>query len=147
VRSDRMLIAAVLILFVFVFAGFLITSNPRQTVPEKKPLNPPPTDPELQDTATVIERKAENIEGVVEASVLVLSRIALIALNLDDELTEKRVDEVKREVADTAEGLPNVDEVLVTANPDIVAEVKDILAGEAPLDSLEDIYRRILEET
>jgi len=147
VRSDRMLIAAVLILFVFVFAGFLITGNPRQTVPEKKPLNPPPTDPELQDTATVIERKAENIEGVVEASVLVLSRIALIALDLDDELTEKRVEEVKKEVAGAAEGLPNLDEVLVTANPDIVAEVKDILAGEAPLDSLEDIYRRIREET
>ena len=145
-RNHWVFIGTIMLLFIVVFAGFLFTGNPSQTVPEKKPLNPPPTEPEFQDTATIVNERVNRIGGVEEASVLVLNRIVLIALVLDSNLSRQGVDAIKKEAVGTAADLPQVDEVLVTANPEIFAEVGDILAGEAPLDSLQDIYERIRDE-
>ena len=49
--------------------------------------------------------------------VIVLSRIALIALDLRSDIPLSQVKIIKAEAASRAKDLPEIDEVLVTANP------------------------------
>jgi len=117
----------IFVLFVLIVAAVVASGDPEMTVPRKKPFNAPPIDPELQDTGTAIERRVERMNGVLDASVLVLSRTALVALELKEPMPPEEIDKIKRETADYAKGFSNIDEVLVTADPNIVAEIKDIL--------------------
>jgi len=145
---ERPLTAVVIFtLFVLIIAAVIISGDPELTAPRKKPFNAPPTDPELEDIGAAIERRVERMNGVLDASVLVLSRTALVALELEEALSPEEIDRIKRETADYAKGFPKIDEVLVTADPNLVAEIKEVLKGEAPLESLEDIYKKIRGET
>lgn len=134
------------IFFIVVFVGFLISETPSYILPEKKPLNPQREVSEFKDGALEIKERAERIQGVNKASVLILNRTALIALELDDSIKGANIAETKKRVVVIAGDMHNVDEVLVTADPDIAAEISNIFAGKAPLESLEDIYSRIRQE-
>lgn len=113
--------------------------------PSEKPLTPAPNQP-YQDSSAIISQRVEAISGVEAADVLILNRTALIALDLETGLTSREIKAVKKEASAAAKDIKDVDEVLVTAHPDLVEEVRAILNGEMPLDRLESIYEKIRDQ-
>ena len=142
-RDDR-IIKGIGILAMIVVAGFLLTwAFPRNTA-EKPEVSPP-----VQDNVRLqqlITQRVSQVPGVKETKVFVLSRVALIVIQVDPELPPYQVKRIKNDSASQAKGLSGVDEVLVTASPVLARELQEILEGEVPLERLEYIYERIRDQ-
>lgn len=144
--GDNRILAGMLMLAVIVVGGFLLTwAFPRSGV--QKPVQPtPPVEAGDANTAEIITQRVSAVPGVEGAQVIVLSRVALIALEVKPDLSVAEVKRIKNESTSVAKERPEVNEVLVTANPDLGRELEKILQGEAPLERLEYIYERIRDQ-
>lgn len=144
--GDNRILAGMLMLAVIVVGGFLLTwAFPRSGF--QKPVQPTPSVENADvDTAEIITQKVTAVPGVEGAQVIVLSRVALIALEVKPDLSAAEVKRIKNESTSAAKERPEVNEVLVTANPDLGKELQKILQGEAPLERLDYIYERIRDQ-
>ena len=144
VRNNRILPVLLVLLVVACLAVILWWPSSSRS-PEQSPLTPERERP-YQDTTAIITQRVETVQGVEGANVIVLSRTALIALEVKTELTSAEVKRIKKEASIQAKDLEGVDEVLVTANPGLIQEIKAILNGEEPLEKLESIYEKIRDQ-
>lgn len=144
VRNYRIL-TGLLALLLVLSLGMLFFDWPSRSPLEKPGETPAPVEPQ-RNTTQVITQRVEGIPGVEDAQVIVLSRVALIALDLEDGVSRRDTNWIKGQASYTAKGFEEVDEVLVTAHPDLVEEVKAILRGDMPLERLEIIYERIRDQ-
>lgn len=147
-RENRVLVGIV-ILSLIVIAGFVLTWAYPRNAAQKPPVTPAPApapaDP-AGNSAEIITQRVTAIPGVEGAQVLILSRTALIALDVKSGIPTWEVRSIKKEASARAQGMAEVDEVLVTASPDLAAELRKILEGEEPLERLDDIYERIRDQ-
>lgn len=144
IRNYRIL-TGFLILLLALSLGMLFFDRPSRSPLEKPDETPAPVEPD-RNTTQIITQRVEAIPGVEDAQVIVLSRIALIALDLENGVSPRDMDWIKGQASDTAKGFEDVDEVLVTAHPDLLEEVRAILRGDMPLERLENIYERIRDQ-
>jgi hypothetical protein len=144
---DNRIMRAIFLLALLVIAGFALTWAFPRNIAEKPPAAPAPAPTQPgRDNTTIITERVSTVEGVEDARVIVLSRIALIALDLKSDIPLSQVKIIKSEAASRAKDLPEIDEVLVTANPGLFEEVVKILEGDAPLERLEYIYESIRDQ-
>ena len=143
--KENRILAGIVFLGILVAAGFFLTwAFPRDIA--EKPSDEKNQNIANQDIADIITQRVTEIREVEGAQVIVLSRTALIALDLKQDIPVNEIKRIKDEVGARSKNIPQVDEVLVTANPDLGEEVKKILEGEAPLERLEYIYERIRDQ-
>ena len=145
IKENRVL-AAVIILGLIVVTGFLLSwvFSEKQS---KKPNTPSPGAVEQnQDRTAIITQRVTGVNGVKGAQVIVLNKVALIALEVPSGVSAAEEKKIKNGAASTANDVSGVDQVLVTANPDLFAELEKILEGKVPLERLDYIYERIRDQ-
>ena len=158
-----------LILFVCVFLIFsLLLSGcampfrrpePQRTPEETpQPTQPAPNQPARDDMnmADRIADLATDVEGVDSAVVVVVSNLALVGITLQRDAVEERdQSEIKQEVATCIEDEePGIVNAYVSANPDIVKQLREISQGiqrgepiSAFFNQIADVLERMRAET
>jgi len=143
--GENRILLGIIILALIVVAGFLLTWAFPRNIAKRPEVSPPPNEG-ASDAQQIIIQRVTQVPGVRDAQVIVLSRVALIVIEVDPELPASEVKRIKNESASQAEDISGVEEVLVTASPDLAKELKKILSGDAPLERLEYIYERIRDQ-
>lgn len=143
--GENRILTGIIVLALVVVAGFLLTWAFPRNIAQRPEVSPPRSEG-TSDSQQIIIQRVTQVPGVRDAQVVVLSRVALIVIEVDPELPASEVKRIKNESASQAKGMSDVDEVLVTASPDLAKELKKILAGDAPLERLEYIYERIRDQ-
>jgi YhcN/YlaJ family sporulation lipoprotein len=126
---------ALAITVLLVFSLFAAVGCAR--APEQRPAPPPQQTPqpnndigrnnvaETQETAQRLSDVAERVTGVRGATVVINERTAMVGLNLDPDLEITETQLVKQRVEDRIrDAEPRMDRVVVTADPDLVAQIE-----------------------
>ncbi|MGI6065860.1 MAG: YhcN/YlaJ family sporulation lipoprotein [Bacillota bacterium] len=125
------------------------TRNPAQApdmrqTPPATPQPPTPQTPGVPATlADTIADEVARINGVESANVLVVGRTAFVGCNLDKEMDDGQVETLKDDIADRAREFDQVTDCLVSADPDVVEQIRDISEGRSTPDSIGDLYQRL----
>ncbi|NLM51249.1 MAG: YhcN/YlaJ family sporulation lipoprotein [Firmicutes bacterium] len=126
----------------------------RQVVPQEQPQDQPRTN--AQQLAERIADIATEVDGVDQSVVVVISNLALVGVTLEREETAERGEEqIKREVARRIEKQePSIVNAYVSANPDIIKQLRDISQGiergepiSSFFDQITDVLNRMRAET
>lgn len=118
----------------------------RQTPPAtpQPPTQPTPPTPGAPATmADTIADEVARINGVESAYVLVVGRTAFIGCNLEKEMDDGQVERLKDDIADRTKEFDQVTECLVSADPDVAEQIRDISEGRSTPDSIGDLYNRL----
>lgn len=126
---------ALAITVLLVFSLFAAVGCAR--APEQRPVPPPQQTPqpnndigrnnvaETQEIAQRLSDVAERVTGVRGATVVINERTAMVGLNLDPDLEITETQRVKQRVEDRIrDAEPRMDRVVVTADPDLVAQIE-----------------------
>ena len=93
---DNRILRAIFLLALIVIAGFALTWAFPRNIAEKPPAAPAPAPAQPgREIMTIITEKISTVEGVEDARVIVLSRIALIALDLKSDIPLSQVKIIK----------------------------------------------------
>lgn len=117
--------------------------NVRTTQPAT-PQPPTPTTPGVPATlADTIVNEVVKMSGVKSAHVLVVGTTAFVGVNLDRELDDKKFTTLKDTVSNKVKKFSRINEALVSADPEIVEQIRDISQGKSTPDSIGDLYTRL----
>ncbi|MDD2496958.1 MAG: YhcN/YlaJ family sporulation lipoprotein [Desulfitobacteriaceae bacterium] len=117
---------------------------PATPQPPTQPGQPTPSTPGAPATvADTIADEVARINGVESANVLVVGRTAFIGCNLDKEMDDGQVERLKDDIADRARNFNQVTDCLVSADPDVAEQIRDISEGRSTPDSIGDLYNRL----
>lgn len=159
--------------FTIFLTAFMVLALLAGCTPQKKPLPPNPgtvppdnvprtevkptprrTPAENRDIAADIADQAADVQGVKSAYTVVVGNAVLIGLNLDANLQEKGISQVKNQVADKAEADPRIVRAYVSTDPDTTArirEMSDNVRKGRPitdyLDEIGEIIQRLTPKT
>ncbi|GAB4263055.1 YhcN/YlaJ family sporulation lipoprotein [Thermincola ferriacetica] len=129
----------------FVLSGMLAFSVFGGCTAQRKPLPPdanrapsptpapgptaPKTPEETRDAVNDLETKADTVPGVKKAYVVVVGNVALVGLNIQGAKQEKGTDTIKAKVTRVVEADRRIVKAYVTADPDMLARIREISAG------------------
>lgn len=120
---------------------------PRRERPEQPRTQPPPDQPgpAATDLANRIADIATNVEGVDQSVVVVISNLALVGITIERGAAGREV-EIKREVATRIENRePSIVNAYVSANPDIVRQLREISRGIQRGEPISTFFEQITE--
>lgn len=153
-------LATFLILGAFLFSLFAGCSAqkkpmPEGTAPEKAPaIDENRSQARARDAADDISRRVLKISGVKSAYVVVVGNVALIGINIEGGKQEKGINDIKNEAADRAEADKRIVRAYVSADPDIVARIREISDNVRKgrplteyLDEIGEIIQRLTPKT
>lgn len=100
----------------------------------------PGTPATLSDT---ISKEVARMSGVKSCYSLVVGRTAFIGVNLDNGLSTQRVNSLKKSIADKAKSFKNINEALVSADPALIKQIRDISEGKSAPGTVNDLYNRL----
>ncbi len=153
-------LTALLILGAFLFTILAGCSAQKKPMPEgNAPKKAPAVDEnrsqaKARDAADDISRRVLNIKGVKSAYVVVVGNVALIGINIEDGKQEKGINEIKNAAAERAEADKRIVRAYVSADPDVVARIREIgdnINKGRPiteyLDEIGEIIQRLTPKT
>ncbi len=125
------------------------TPQPANPTPRTQPM-PGQQQPGAVNMAERLTDIATDVQGVDSAVVIVVSNLALVGITLDrGEADTRGADEIKQQVANRIEDAePSIVNTYVSANPDIVKQIRDISRGiqrGEPISTFFDQITDILE--
>lgn len=139
--------------------------QPQRLDPNQRPVDPSPGPqtqprsqpaPDANELANRIADIATDVQGVDNAVVVVISNLAMVGVTLDrTDAANRGETEIKREVASRIEDRePAIVNAYVSANPDIVRQLREISRGVQrgePIttffDQITEVLRRMRAET
>lgn len=114
--------------------------------PPQTPTPGTPTTPVMPTTlADKIADDVVDMEGVKSAYVFVIGRTAFVGVNLDKEMDDTKVDSLKEQITEKVKS-DRITQVLVSADPDLVEQIRDIAEGRSTPDAIGDLYTRLKPE-
>lgn len=133
--QKRMIMFIVLALIVTSLAGCLPMRRPTPT-PTPTPTNPMTPGPTPTPTPTAQATTADRVVRIVNAMpevktsyALVVGNVAMVGVDMRDKLSADKENALKTRIsADTKRQMPELAEVWVTSDPDLVKRIRD-LAG------------------
>lgn len=118
--------------------------------PPQTPTPGTPTDPVRPTTlADSIADDVADMEGVKSAYVFVVARTAFVGVNLDQEMDDTKVETLKKQIVDKIKRDrvdDRVTQVMISADPDLVEQIRDIAEGRSTPDAIGDLYTRLKPE-
>ena len=106
--------------------------------------------PPVQTMGMSLEQKmaqqAKSVNGVNDASVLLIGKTAFVGIDLKKDIVGKNTSKIKKLVADKLKANPQVNTVMVTADPDLLQRIRDIISGKATPNVIGDLYKRMKME-
>lgn len=103
--------------------------------------------PPIQTPGMTLEQTlasdARKIKGVNDASVLVIGRTAFVGLDINRDTAGTNINGIKEECAKKLKSNRDLTSIMVTADPDLLQRIQDILAGKATPDVIGDLYKRM----
>ncbi|NLW17069.1 MAG: hypothetical protein GX033_05410, partial [Firmicutes bacterium] len=120
----------VLALVIASLAGCMPMRRPAPTPTPNTPVAPQPDQQNVQ--ATVADRVVKLVNAMPEVKssyALVVGNVAMVGVDLRDQLSGDKENELKSRIsANTKKEIPELAEVWVTSDPDLVTRIRD-LAG------------------
>lgn len=148
-RNYIFAVTALLVFSIVIAAACAPQQRPNNINPNQPPNQVAPTPPNNNTTmptrsmAETLADEITNLDGVKSAYVLIIGRTAMIGVNLDKEKDDKMVEGLKDRITKLAEGKGNINEALISADPEIVEQIRDVFEGRSTPDSIGDIYTRL----
>lgn len=96
--------------------------------------------------ADSIANDVADMEGVKSAYVFVVGRTAFVGVNLDQEMDDAKVDSLKKQIANEIKRNDRITQVMISADPDLVEQIRDIAEGRSTPDAIGDLYTRLKPE-
>ncbi|MBI2874818.1 MAG: YhcN/YlaJ family sporulation lipoprotein [Firmicutes bacterium] len=91
---------------------------------------PSPVSPTGEEMAEKAAETAASVKGVKSAWALIITNVALIGLDLEDDALPEETDEIKRAVVKKVkDNQKNLADVLVSADPDAVRRIRRVANG------------------
>lgn len=107
---------------------------------------PPMKAPGMMTMEQTLANDARKIKGVNDASVLVIGRTAFVGLDINKDMKGNKAKKIKKECANKLKANSKLTSVMVTADPDLLQRIQDILAGRATPNVIGDLYTRMKME-
>lgn len=127
--------------------------RPDAPAPRTQPGQP---GPDATDLANRIADMAKDVEGVDNATVVVISNMAMVGITIErDQAQQRNENEIKQEVSRIIEDRePRIVNAYVSANPDIVRQLEEISRGiqrgepiSTFFDQITEVLQRMRAET
>lgn len=104
---------------------------------------------DLSQRATNIAKTINKIEGVQKATIIITGDIALVGINLANDLSNEKITQIKKEAEQKALEIDkNINKAVITASPEIVDRIinitNDVGSGK-PLSGLTDEISSIIK--
>ncbi len=151
--KKRLLLLLVLVLVLSSMAGCAIYRRPAPNQQGQPAPNAPAVPPNAQvqpSIADQIVRTVNAIEGVKGSYAVVLGNVAMVGVDLKDRLSGEQERELKTRVADEVERqIPNLAEVWVSADPDLVVRIRGLaerIARGEPISGFMDEITELLQK-
>lgn len=93
--------------------------------------------------ADTIADEVTAMPGVRSASVLIVGRTAFIGVDLENEMNAGRVESLKNQIANNVRNRERINEVLVSADPAITRQIRDIAEGRTAPTAIGDLFTRM----
>lgn len=131
--KKKLIMPIVIALIIASLAGCMPLRRPTPTpTPAPTPINPMTPAPQGNVQATTADRVVKLVNAMPEVKssyALVVGNVAMVGVDLRDKLTADRENVLKTRIsADTKRQMPELAEVWVTSDPDLVTRIRD-LAG------------------
>lgn len=108
----------------------------------------------LKAQAEQVRAAAEEVKGVNRAYAVVVGNIVLVGIDVAGDMNDRQSNTVKEQVASQIENDPRYVEAYVTADPELVARVRNIANGIASgkpitqfLDEVSDVLQALRPES
>jgi YhcN/YlaJ family sporulation lipoprotein len=151
--KKRMLLLLVLLLVLASMAGCAVYRRPAPNQPTQPGPTTPMVPPNAQAQPSVadeIVRIVNAMQGVKGSYAVVLGNVAMVGVDLKDRLSGEQEDQLKTRIATEVERqIPNLAEVWVSADPDLVVRIRslaDRIARGEPISGFMDEVTELLQK-